>query len=179
MKIGRGVNKLTIFSKDTVLVGDLAVEGDLRVDGSLTGDIYATGKIISGDESSIKGNVYAKEIYIYNHLTGNLQAEKVSLENTARVRGNISSKRLHISLEAFFEGESRKPATFSPMKKADITRAQSKWKSNEALKQDKLSVQKALPKDSKSESQHKGEEKENQKEALKEKQDNKSKFFKF
>ena len=102
------INKLTILAANTKVSGEMSAEGDVRVDGVFEGNITASKKLITGEKSSLYGDISANEIIITNRFKGELAAKSISLEERAYVMGTIYSEKLKISPEAFFEGESKR-----------------------------------------------------------------------
>lgn len=101
----------TIIGPGSRFVGDLDVQGGLRVDGSIQGKITATGPLTVGQEGTIKApSINASSSTIGGNIEGDiLSPERIRLEPSARIRGNIVTKVLIIEEGAIFVGKSDLP----------------------------------------------------------------------
>jgi len=55
----------------------------------------------------LEGNVVAQEVMVRGRLIGSVRAQKVMLQSTAHVEGNLVHKSLAVEHGTHFEGESR------------------------------------------------------------------------
>ena len=95
----------TLIGKNTYLEGMVNAEGTIRVDGKVNGEIIVAGNLISGEESTIKGNIRANSAYISGLVEGNITAEtQLHLTDTAKVIGDICVKSIIIDEGAVFIG---------------------------------------------------------------------------
>ena len=86
--------------------GDIAISGTLRIDGKLTGKVTA-GWIVVGDQASVKGELTATGIVVGGRIEGILRADDiVELKSSARLDGDIYSKKLIIAEGCIFIGKS-------------------------------------------------------------------------
>ena len=88
--------------------GNLESEGDIQVDGKVQGHIRCTQLIVNKD-ATIDGDVLAAEVVIRGRVKGVIRANRVKLQETARVESEIFfEKSLGIEDGASFEGQIRK-----------------------------------------------------------------------
>lgn len=112
----------SILSADTRLTGDLVSDGDITVEGTIDGSIKCRSLTLVG-QPTIKGSVEAQTAHVCGTFTGELRANKVILNKTAKMRGDIYQEILEIQTGAEFEGKvARLPA--SPSKLAASSAAQ-------------------------------------------------------
>lgn len=101
--------------------GELTGNEDLTIDGTVEGKIdLKEHNLTIGKNGRIKADLHAKTIIIVGEVTGKIIAdEKVEIQATGRLDGDIFSPRLSIADGAHFKGtvdmdrkaESAKPAT--------------------------------------------------------------------
>ncbi|MCK5832538.1 polymer-forming cytoskeletal protein [bacterium] len=101
----------TIIGPGSRVEGDLDVQGGLRVDGTVEGKITATGPLTVGKEGIIKApSISTSSSTIGGNVEGDiLSPEKIRMEPSARVNGNIVTKVLIIEEGAIFSGKSNLP----------------------------------------------------------------------
>jgi cytoskeletal protein CcmA (bactofilin family) len=88
--------------------GNLESEGDIQVDGKVQGHIRCT-QLIVGKDASIDGDILAAEVVIRGKVKGVIRANRVKLQETARVESEIFfEKSLGIEDGASFEGQIRR-----------------------------------------------------------------------
>ena len=111
-------DEVTIISTGVVLEGKLASKGNLRIDGIINGDIQANGNVTIGGKGEINGEVQAQVIILGGKISGSIKAaEKVVLESTAVLKGDLISKILVVEAGAKFDGQSRMGGSELPAQK--------------------------------------------------------------
>lgn len=83
--------KKTTFSligADVVIRGDLNASVDLHLDGSVEGDISCAG-LVQGQESIVRGHVTAQAVRLAGTVEGQVSADDVIIERSARIVGDI------------------------------------------------------------------------------------------
>ncbi len=121
---GRGVSTTvatsrvqhSILSADTRLTGDLVSGGDITVEGTIDGSIKCRSLTLVG-QPTIKGTVEAETAHVCGTFTGELRANKVILNKTAKMRGDIYQQILEVHTGAEFEGKVA-PLSASPSQPA-------------------------------------------------------------
>jgi len=101
-------NAINLISAGTVVKGDIDSSSGIRIDGQLTGKLDVKGKVVIGASGQIMGNIFCQALEVSGQITGNIHAsEMVSLKSTARINGEIITKKLAIDPGAEFTGNCR------------------------------------------------------------------------
>ena len=84
------------IGQGVVVEGRITSSQDLRIDGTVEGSIeVGDHMLIVGARAAVKANLVAKSIVISGTVVGNVTAtERLELQATGSVEGNISSPRL-------------------------------------------------------------------------------------
>ena len=97
-------NTVTLGPRDRV-VGQLYVEGDLRVGGRVDGEVIATGDVDIGATARLKASVAGREINVRGQVTGNVTARhRLQLAGSSSLTGDVQAERLVIQDGATFSG---------------------------------------------------------------------------
>lgn len=97
----------TIIAEDIEIVGSVKCGSNIHLAGKLNGDLVCTGNALIGESASVKGNITAESSTIQGQVAGNITArDKIELKSTARVTGDIKSKRLTVEDGVTFVGKS-------------------------------------------------------------------------
>jgi cytoskeletal protein CcmA (bactofilin family) len=88
------------------ITGNLQSEGEVQVDGNINGDIRCAHLTV-GKDASIVGNITAEEVIVRGKVRGVIRANRVILQDSARVDSEIFHKRFSIEEGAIFDGRSR------------------------------------------------------------------------
>ena len=88
------------------ITGNLQSEGEVQVDGQINGDIRCAHLTV-GKDATIIGNITAEEVVVRGKVTGIIRANRVILQDSARVDSEIFHKRIAIEEGAVFQGQSR------------------------------------------------------------------------
>ncbi|WP_053005998.1 bactofilin family protein [Kiloniella spongiae] len=97
----------SILSPDLNLVGDLTSTGDLQIDGNVQGDVICRTVTI-GEKAVVTGSVKADEVRVCGMVSGQLNADTITLASTAKVVGDILHKSIAIEAGAQVEGQFRR-----------------------------------------------------------------------
>ena len=87
--------------KTSILLSDVSIEGDLVekdkviIDAKVNGDIKADD-IETHSNSSINGNIAAKNAALGGKLKGNVNSDKIKIQKTAEIEGVLTQKTLSI-----------------------------------------------------------------------------------
>ena len=110
----------TVIGKSVIIRGGLSGNEDLFIDGDVEGTVtLPESRLTIGPNARVKADVSAREVVIFGHLTGNVQATgRVDLRQSALVNGDILAGRLSIEESAVLTGrvelkvtaEARKPS---------------------------------------------------------------------
>jgi cytoskeletal protein CcmA (bactofilin family) len=88
------------------ITGNLQSEGEVQVDGQVEGDIRCAHLVV-GKDATITGNIVAEEVVVRGKVIGTIRANRVILQDSARVESEIFHKKLAIEEGAVFDGQSR------------------------------------------------------------------------
>ncbi len=106
----------TIVGKGTKIEGNMEVTQSVRIDGSFKGSLSASETLIvgsTGDLSNVTVNV--KNAIIGGKITGNITASnKVTLESTSRLTGDLTAKLLIIEEGSLFSGNCKSGDRIAP-----------------------------------------------------------------
>ena len=96
----------TYFGQNLKVTGNVYGSGDLIILGSLDGEFDLKGKLQVAEPASITGTVKAGHISVKGNIQGTITAiEKVHLDPTARVQGQINSPKISMMEGARFDGD--------------------------------------------------------------------------
>ena len=100
--------EISILSHGLKFEGKLSSEGNVRIDGDFTGDIIINGNLTLGEKSVVNGNIKATNITISGKVDGIVEAgEKMVLESSSRMIGDLSAKILVVNEGSIFDGNSK------------------------------------------------------------------------
>lgn len=100
-------DSVTIISEGVKLDGKLISKGNVRIDGIINGDLQAAGNVTIGPHGEIIGEVKAQVIIIGGKISGTVTAnEKIVLESSSNMKGDLITKILVIEEGAVFDGKS-------------------------------------------------------------------------
>lgn len=95
-----------ILGESSKITGDVEALGTIIVDGTILGNVTGE-KIILGEKACVKGNIVANAIIVGGEIDGDLTGkERVEIQSTGRVRGDLFTTRLAIMEGAVFNGTS-------------------------------------------------------------------------
>jgi len=100
-------DSVTIISEGVKLDGKLISKGNVRIDGNINGDIQAAGNITVGEHGEITGEIKAQVIIIGGKIAGTVVAnEKIVLQSSSNLKGDLITKILVVEEGAIFDGKS-------------------------------------------------------------------------
>ena len=101
-------NTINLIANGTNVTGDVKSDSGIRVDGQLKGKMNIKGKVVIGNPGLVEGDIICKQIEVSGQVNGNIQAaELVSLKTSARINGEIVTRKLAIEPGAVFTGTCR------------------------------------------------------------------------
>lgn len=96
---------VNIIGSGTSIEGDVVSGGDIRIDGNLKGTIKTRGKLVVGPTGAIEGEVSCQNADVSGTIRGKINvADLLSLKNTAKINGEITTGKLAIEPGADFSG---------------------------------------------------------------------------
>lgn len=97
--------KHNVFAYGTKIVGNITSDGDIRVDGEIEGQIETSGRVVLGKNSIVNGIITCPNAEILGQFDGKLCiAETLSIRESAKVTGEITTNKLAIDVNAIFNG---------------------------------------------------------------------------
>jgi cytoskeletal protein CcmA (bactofilin family) len=101
-------NAINLISAGTQVKGDVESNSGIRIDGQLNGKMDIKGKVVIGASGQILGDIICQTLEVSGQITGNIHAaDLVSLKSTARMNGEIITRKLAIEPGAVFSGTCR------------------------------------------------------------------------
>lgn len=96
---------INLIGVGTEITGDVNSNGDIRIDGTLTGNLKTAGKVVIGETGKVKGEISCKNSEVLGEIHGKINvSELLSLKATAKIFGDISTKKLAIEPGSKFTG---------------------------------------------------------------------------
>src|SRR5687767_15975977 len=83
------------ISADLTIIGNLISQGEVQVDGEVQGDLHAT-VILVGENARVTGNVVATEVTVRGTVLGSVRGNRVLLQSTSKVEGDVFHQQLGI-----------------------------------------------------------------------------------
>ncbi len=122
-------SELNFIGSGTYLEGNIETKGSLRIDGKVKGIVKSGDTLTVGSTGEIIGEVYVKNAIVGGKIEGNVNIEqKLVLESTSSLTGNLKTNKLIIDEGAFFSGKSQM-GTVSKMKEITSKETDDKPKS--------------------------------------------------
>lgn len=95
----------TVIGARTRVAGTLSADGPVEVAGTVEGDCRVSGLCRVHAGGRVTGDVKATSIVVEGEVTGRtLEAEKVEIGASARVRADVRARRVAIAEGGFLEG---------------------------------------------------------------------------
>ena len=95
----------TIIGAEASLRGSYNSKHSIRVDGEIYGNVTSEDGVIVGEKGMVRGNLVGKSVLIGGKVKGNITAyQRVELQITAQVEGDISTPIFVVDEGAVFEG---------------------------------------------------------------------------
>ena len=117
----------TLIGKSVSIRGELSGSEDLFLDGRFEGTInLSESRLTVGPNAEVTADLNVRDVIIFGHLTGNIQASgRVDLRQSAFVGGDISAGRLSIEESAILKGRVELKAVVESQTKSAPTSAES------------------------------------------------------
>ena len=105
----------SIIASDMTVIGDLETEGVVRIEGRVKGTVRVGSQILVAQGATIDGDLHTQEAVISGTVSGAIHAsDRVELQATAVVTGDILTARIAIVEGAQVSGEVKMDATKVP-----------------------------------------------------------------
>ncbi len=109
----------TVIARPSKIEGRISGSGEIVVNGLVNGTIEATGTVNVGEKGRVEATVHGKIVSVSGAVVGDISAdERIELEISAQVDGNITAPRILIKDGASFRGQvnMRKPESRPPLR---------------------------------------------------------------
>jgi cytoskeletal protein CcmA (bactofilin family) len=108
------------LGKSVTIKGELSASEDLTLYGQMEGSITLPDHTLTiGPHADIKAAIAAKAVVIMGAVTGNVTAgEKIEIQNTGSVNGDVVSPRLAIADGGSLRGKVQMPRSGQPTRPA-------------------------------------------------------------
>ena len=94
---GDGVTGLSIIGAGMRVVGDISAEGVVKIEGTVVGTVQAAKQVLVAKGGEVEGDVVSREAIIGGEVRGGIYAEeRVELQATSVIHGDVSTKRLFV-----------------------------------------------------------------------------------
>jgi cytoskeletal protein CcmA (bactofilin family) len=97
-----GALSISTIGEDLTITGNVTAKSKLQIDG----DVHCASLVL-GENSQLEGGVVADDVVVRGRLIGSIWAQRVTLQSTSHVEGDLVHKSLAVEQGAYFEGESR------------------------------------------------------------------------
>lgn len=110
-------SELSFIGATTTVEGAVRTEGSIRVDGRVIGDLDVKANAAVGAKGIIEGTLTARNVSLAGKVRGNVTAlEKLILEDTSVMEGDIRAARLVVDEGAMFDGRCAMTSHSTPPK---------------------------------------------------------------
>ncbi len=94
------------IGKSISIKGDLTGNEDIAIDGTVDGKVdLPNGELTIGGDGSVLGEVNAKSVIVIGRCKGNVNgSERVEIQATGRVEGDVQSPKLVVAEGAVING---------------------------------------------------------------------------
>jgi cytoskeletal protein CcmA (bactofilin family) len=97
--------QVNIIGQGTIIEGGITASSDVRIAGRVIGNVRVDGKTVITPEGEVQGEVRTTHGDIAGRISGELIVEeRLLMKDSARVEGNIFTKKLVIEDGATFTG---------------------------------------------------------------------------
>jgi len=107
MHMSNGQGNQSLIAADVEITGTIKSSSAVRIEGKLDGELLCTADAVIGKSAVIKGNISVNSVVVEGLIQGNITAkDKIEMKSTAKVHGDINSKRLSVEDGVTFIGRS-------------------------------------------------------------------------
>ena len=122
--------KINSIMEGTSIEGEIKSDSNIRIDGRVKGTINVRGRLIVGASGVVEGDVTCQSSDIEGTVNGKITCQDLlSLKATAKLTGDINTKKLAIEPGAIFTGNCSMGGgvvkEMSPGMRADAPRVES------------------------------------------------------
>ncbi len=96
----------TVIARPTRIEGRILGSGEILIDGEVKGAIEGTGTVQIAEHGGVEASVHARNVVVAGRVKGNISAnQRIELQPSAFVEGNITAPRILIRDGANFKGQ--------------------------------------------------------------------------
>jgi cytoskeletal protein CcmA (bactofilin family) len=96
----------TVIARPSIIEGRISGSGEIIVNGQVNGTIDGGGSVAIASQGRVKAVTHGRIVTVAGTVIGDITAdEKIELEATARVEGNMTAPRIMIRDGATFKGQ--------------------------------------------------------------------------
>jgi len=92
------------LDKGTNVTGELEFAGTLRIDGNFQGSISTADNLVIGEHAVVHADIKVGEIEIHGQFFGTVEAKRVEVFASGRVRGDIHTPLMIVNPGARLDG---------------------------------------------------------------------------
>ena len=97
----------TVLGANAVFKGELTFKDTLCIDGEFEGKLATSDKLIVAEQGAVLADIEAGTVICRGKITGNVKAsQKVEIQSTGKIVGDVLTPALMIELGAVFNGKS-------------------------------------------------------------------------
>ncbi|HEX2217440.1 MAG TPA: polymer-forming cytoskeletal protein [Gemmatimonadales bacterium] len=105
----------SIIASDMTVIGDLETDGVVRIEGRVKGTVRVGSQILVAQGAAIDGDLHTQEAVVAGTVSGAIHAsDRVELQATAVVKGDILTARIAVVEGAKVSGEVKMDPTITP-----------------------------------------------------------------
>ncbi|MGI9386504.1 MAG: bactofilin family protein [Methyloligellaceae bacterium] len=93
----------TMISADLTIIGNVYTKGRVILDGDIEGDMHCESLVV-GENGDIRGGIIANEVTVLGRVMGSIRGNKVMLQSTSHVEGDIFHQGIGIEMGTVFDG---------------------------------------------------------------------------
>jgi len=99
------MNPTNTLLDDVVIAGSIEFENDFYCNAKVEGEVRSKeGSITIGEDSSIKGDIEAKEVILHGQVEGKIKADSTELHANSVLNGDIETKMIQMQPGAKLTG---------------------------------------------------------------------------
>ena len=112
---------LSIIGSGMRVVGDITADGVVKIEGTVVGSVRAGRQVLVAKGGEVEGDVITREAIIGGEVRGTVLAEeRVEVQTTSVVHGDITSKRLLVQEGGEINGVVRMSTVVTPEASARV-----------------------------------------------------------
>jgi cytoskeletal protein CcmA (bactofilin family) len=95
----------TVISDGTKVIGDIIADDQIQINGELEGSLKIKNHVIVGKTGKVSANMEVGSLQVFGKVIGDVVSiDRVTIERSGSIEGNIIAPKLAISEGAIFRG---------------------------------------------------------------------------